>query len=426
MKRFNIYILVLILLGINSTVFSQTPYWKKHQSPVNGTLRNLIFIDSLTGWAAGDMGTIIHTSDGGKSWEIQNSTAQTYILDIHFINKDIGWALKWNDVFPFNSVILKTTNGGTEWTPENYPDNSALMRTIFFFDSLNGFIGGSHIAYTTNGGSNWTKAIIDSGQLSTLPVIRFRFLNRLFGYACGGRLDLAGVIWRTTNSGLNWSSVPISPDEIFDVFIFDSLDAITLSGDPEGFFGIANIKTSDSGFSWSYDELSFFGLSFAVDFRTNEEGWSASGYKFIFTSDKGDNWQELETPDSSVIYDLQFTDSITGYAAGENGVILKYSLPPDTTNTSPENFELFQNFPNPFNTTTRIRFNIPELALVTLKVFDILGNEVVTILKEEKTANTYEVTFDALSGIRHLSSGIYFYQLKAGDFVATKKMIYLK
>jgi photosystem II stability/assembly factor-like uncharacterized protein len=423
MNRFGIYILIFFLLPIYSLTFSQTTYWKKQQSPVNTTLRNLMFTDSLTGWAAGEMGTIIHTSDGGRNWGIQNSTVQTFILDIYFINKDVGWALTLNDVFPFNSAILKTTNGGTGWIKEDYPDNGALMRTIFFFDSLNGFIGGSHIAYTTDGGSNWTKAVIDSGLLSNLPVIRFKFLNQRFGYACGGRIDLAGVIWRTTNSGLNWSSTSISPDEIFDVFIFDSLNAVSLSGDPEGFFGIANINTTDSGLSWNYKELTFFGLSFALDFRVSNEGWSASGYKFIFTSDGGINWAEIETPDSSVIYDLQFTDSRTGYAAGDNGVILKYSLPPDTTNTPPNIFELFQNFPNPFNTTTRIRFNIPALTFVTLKLFDILGNEVVTVLKEEKPANTYEVDFSAND---KLASGVYFYQLNAGDYIATKKMIYLK
>ena len=429
MKRFNLYILVLILLEIYSTAFSQTPYWKKHQSPVNVTLRNLIFIDSLTGWAAGDYGTIIHTTDGGKNWEIQNSSVQTFILDIHFINKDVGWALTWKDVFPFNSVILKTTNGGTEWSAEDYPDNSALMRTIFFFDSLNGFIGGSHIAYTSDGGNNWTKAVIDSGQLSALPVIRFKFLNREFGYACGGRIDLAGVIWRTTNSGLNWWSIPVSADEIFDVFIFDSLHAISLSGDPEGFFGIANIKTSNAGLSWTSESLPLFGLSFAIDFRTINEGWSASGYKFLFTSDKGQNWQELTTPNNSIIYDLQFCNSRTGYAAGDNGIILKFGEATTDLNYeigSPDNFILYQNYPNPFNPSTIIGWRSPVSGWQTLKVYDVLGNEVATLMDEYKPAGTYEVEFHPESVDRHLVSGIYFYQLRAGNFIETKKILYLK
>ncbi len=127
---------------------------------------------------------------------------------------------------------------------------------------------------------------------------------------------MPGVIWRTTDFGVNWSSVGVSPDQAFDIFVFDSLNAITLSGDPEGFFGIGNIKTTDAGENWSFEELPLFGLSFTIDFRTNTEGWSASGPKFLFTSDKGDTWIEEPTLDSAVIFDLTFTDSITGYAVG--------------------------------------------------------------------------------------------------------------
>ena len=87
--------------------------------------------------------------------------------------------------------------------------------------------------------------------------------------ARGGRLDVAGVVWRTTNYGLNWAAQGISADEIFDVFIFDSLNAITLSGDPEVLYAIAKIKTTDAGFSWNHEDLLFYGLSFTIDFTMN-------------------------------------------------------------------------------------------------------------------------------------------------------------
>ena len=91
-------------------------------------------------------------------------------------------------------------------------------------------------------------------------------------------------------------------------------------------------------------------------------------------------------------------------------------------------FELSQNYPNPFNPTTKIRFTIPvtlsgvEGSLVTLKFYDVLGNEVATLVNEEKPAGSYEVEFDG----RKLSSGIYFYRLQAGSFAETKKMVLLK
>ena len=88
----------------------------------------------------------------------------------------------------------------------------------------------------------------------------------------------------------------------------------------------------------------------------------------------------------------------------------------------PENFSLFQNYPNPFNPTTTIKFTISDLRFTILKVYDVLRNEVATLVNEEKPAGEYEVEFDATG----LPSGIYFYQLKAREFIDTKKMILLK
>ena len=85
-------------------------------------------------------------------------------------------------------------------------------------------------------------------------------------------------------------------------------------------------------------------------------------------------------------------------------------------------FELLQNYPNPFNPSTKIKFTIPDLGFTSLKVYDVLGNEVITLVNEEKLAGKYEVGFSG----DELTSGIYFYQLKAGSFIDTKKMVLLK
>jgi hypothetical protein len=94
----------------------------------------------------------------------------------------------------------------------------------------------------------------------------------------------------------------------------------------------------------------------------------------------------------------------------------------------PEQFTLEQNYPNPFNPSTTIKYSIPTSEFVTLKVFDVLGNEVATLVNEEKPAGSYEVEFSAVVTSRDLSlsSGIYFYTLQAGSFVQTKKLILIK
>ena len=100
---------------------------------------------------------------------------------------------------------------------------------------------------------------------------------------------------------------------------------------------------------------------------------------------------------------------------------------------SPIQFTLEQNYPNPFNPTTRIKYSIPNVIAiqqlpekqsqhVTLSVYDVLGNVVVTLVNEEKPAGSYEVEFNA----GKFPSGVYYYQLKAGEFILTKKMILLK
>jgi len=85
-------------------------------------------------------------------------------------------------------------------------------------------------------------------------------------------------------------------------------------------------------------------------------------------------------------------------------------------------FSLSQNYPNPFNPSTKIKFAIPKSSFVNLKVYDVLGNEIATLVDEYKLAGKYEVEFNASA----LPSGVYFYQLKAGKYTATKKMILLK
>ncbi len=88
----------------------------------------------------------------------------------------------------------------------------------------------------------------------------------------------------------------------------------------------------------------------------------------------------------------------------------------------PSDYVLFQNYPNPFNPKTIIKYQIPELSFVTLKVYDVLGNEVATLVNEVLRAGEYKVEFNAGG----LTSGIYFYQLIAGNLVQSKKMVLLK
>jgi len=158
--------------------------------------------------------------------------------------------------------------------------------------------------------------------------------------------------------------------------------------------------------------------------------------ELIYSLDAGTNWLQITTPDSTAIYDIDFPDSLHGFAVGEEGAILQY-FPPIVNNvkviaqTTLDSYRLYQNYPNPFNPETKIAFSIPpndsgEMSSVKIIVYDLIGNEVAILIDEELSSGSYEIEFGATINNRQLVSGIYFYQLRAGGFVQTKKMILLR
>jgi len=438
--RFKILILVLSLLFILAETYSQGT-WERIDSPTDKFLKSVHFVDSLYGWAAGDSGTIVHTSDGGDNW--QDSKIENEIVDVFFLNRNLGWASAWNyNSYPFGTILLKTTNGGQDWSSEQYREDNIFITCILYLDSLRGWMGGNPHALlrTIDGGVNWEKANIDTLTFAFFPVINIQFYNSQYGYACGGKFDIAGVIWRTTNGGNNW--VPIDPlyappDEIWQMHFFDSLNVIGVGGDPD-FFGVGFISTTDAGKSWDYKEIGILGTARAISFRTGSEGWAPipQAHSLIYTLDSAKTWTEAYDPDSTAIYDLIFPDSLHGFAVGLEGAILKYNPPivndvKAIVQTTPQGYQLYQNYPNPFNPTTKIKFSVPSSQIgkslnVQIVVFDILGNEVATILDKELLPGSYEIEFGAMIGSRQLVSGIYFYQLRVNGFAETKKMLLIR
>ena len=136
------------------------------------------------------------------------------------------------------------------------------------------------------------------------------------------------------------------------------------------------------------------------------------------------NFKKLTSFDSTSIYPtlVQFfsPSSTTQWAVGD----WKDYKPTFVGNsrTSPEKFELMQNYPNPFNPTTTIKYQIPSSSLVTLKIYNILGQEIATLVNEMQNSGSYTVQFNAV----RLASGIYLYSLHAGSYIKTKKMILMK
>ena len=433
-KKNKILLIVLLLIVGQKIPFAQGT-WERLSSPTNENLSSVYFVDSLYGWAAGFSGTIIHTTNGGNDWEMQDSKTENNILDIFFLNHDLGWAVSW-EVFnyPFGSYVLKTTDGGLNWNSSDFPEENIFSQCIIFLDSLNGWMGGKPypIVRTTDGGMSWREAEIDSSGFSNLPVYDIQFYNTKFGYASGGVIDCCGIMWWTTNGGNYWYVIDtpfVALEPIYQVHTYDSLNVLGVGGDFESTgYGVGMIRTSDGGAVWEFEYIGISGVAWDIDFRTKNEAWCPLGgeEKLIYSLDSGLNWTAVPTPDTAIIFKMNFTDSLHGFGVGMDGAIIKYK--PNISSVKedvvfiPERFVLQQNYPNPFNSMTKIGFRISNIESVSLKIFDVLGNEVATLVDEELEAGSYEIDFNA----GQLSSGIYFYTFSVPGFLSSKKMVLLR
>ncbi|MCU0415057.1 MAG: T9SS type A sorting domain-containing protein, partial [Ignavibacteriaceae bacterium] len=126
---------------------------------------------------------------------------------------------------------------------------------------------------------------------------------------------------------------------------------------------------------------------------------------------------------------VHFTSPTNGYINGGNKILLKYTQLSSIQDEAekPTEFKLEQNYPNPFNPVTVISYKLPVNGDVTLKIYDLLGNEVATLVDENKPAGKYKIEFNVAQVSRpEMASGIYFYQLTSGEFIQTKKMVLIK
>jgi len=432
MKIKTFYCFILFSVHLFYTDSSAFDYWSEITAPVKTNYYHCFFTDQNTGWISGDSGIIIKTTNGGISFDVYNTGITNKSESIFFVNNNTGWATALevkpdSSEFP-GTIILKTTNGGMNWTHTMYPDTNVYLPVITFTDPVNGFMGGygSTIVYTTNAGVSWEKSFTDSvGFL--YPVLSIKFLDQLTGYACGGIYDFAGVVWKTSDRGRNWAKQVVGLEPFRDICILNSSKVFLSGGDFK--FGASISETTNSGTNWQTDFLGYFGVAVSIDFRTPYEGWISLGFagKFIYTLDTGNTWTEVYTPDTSKINDIQFIDSLHGWSVGDEGKILKYNILTsiqgnDFDISKPEQFSLYQNYPNPFNPKTIIRYSLSGNQFIMLNIFDVLGNEIASLVNKEQKPGSYEVEFDA----GNLPSGIYFYKLNSNGFSLTRKMAVVK
>lgn len=424
-------ILVIFLILIASVLKAQN--WTQLTPPYNYII-NSCWIDEtspnngwFSGWRLAGADPVSYgyrTTDGGSSFSYVTFSYYFWLAqDVYFTNSNNGIMV--------GGGIIQTVNGGDTWNL--VVDNISMagwMYDVMFSDANNGYSVGqtydnSYTSYwgviykTTDGGGSWSNSTItyETQNQNT----EFRAVHSTgTGIIYAGGLNTMGSnsLFKSTDDGNTWSALNFFND--VNSLWFASVD----TGYAATNLGI--FKTTDAGLTWN-NILPTTQTLFSINIK-NEVGFAVGASGLIYsTTDRGLNWTLMTSPvtNQDLLRVFVVSNALT-YAVGTSGTILKYTVITggiEEESVSPKEFTLSQNYPNPFNPNTVINFSVPEEnTLVTLKVYNSLGEQVGTLINQVVPAGNHRVNFDA----RGLASGVYFYTLTAGNFVDSKKMVVMK
>jgi hypothetical protein len=312
-----------------------------------------------------------------------------------------------------------TTNGGTSFTTKfsgftsfGGLDISQKNDNIMFV------ITGDSLFKSTNRGTNW----FFMRTFSSASFVKFNPYNPAVAY-----VSTSGGLMLTTNGGANFTNV--LSQTLKNISFVDSLTMF-------GYTNISVFKSTNIGLSWSslYTGSSWNVNCLEVDPSNNSIVYAGSTNGLWRSANGGVNFSKYINvfPTTANVLNV-LKDPGTGdtvYAVTPKGIFRVWGMLVDVQNYSaivPDKFEITNVYPNPFNPTTKIHFNIPLLSgekerVISLKIYDITGKEMQTLVNEILAPGSYEIMFDG----NNLSSGVYFFRITAGDFVSTKKMLMIK
>ena len=336
-----------------------------------------------------------------------------------------------------DSGVFKTTNNGTNWISVNDGLTDKHISSLALIgDNLFAGTNGGGVFLSSNNGLSWTTV---NSDLTNLYVTALAVSGtNLFAGTFTPAYFSHGGVFLSTNNGTNWTQVNTDLTDTSMISLATSVTNLFAASQETSTFPPSSrvFVSTNNGTNWG---LATTGLpasqeiTFAVSGINVFVGAYSNGV--YLTTNNGSNWIEVNEGfgTSRTIRTLAVLgeDLFAGFYEGSvkrRPLSQMITSVESISDLRPTEFTLDQNYPNPFNPTTTIRYAIPHLGederggFVTLKVYDVLGNEVSTLVDEYKPAGSYEVNFNA-SG---LASGVYYYQLKVGSLAETKKLILMK
>jgi photosystem II stability/assembly factor-like uncharacterized protein len=397
-------------------------------SGTTSILQSVKSLSGLIGWAAGGAGTVRKTTDGGSTWTNGNPNPGVINGDIYNIEA-VDANTAWCTTSPSATFIYRTTNGGTNWT-QVFTQTGGFIDAIWMVNASTGFAYGDPVGArwslwkTSNGGVNW-----DSTGLYLAQVGSEAGWNNAM-YINGNNIWIgtnSTKVYHSTNFGAtgSWTSGPTTGTVNSYAVHFNNATTGLVGGSTTAFV----VRTTNGGTSYGSVLSIPAGTGNITGLTGNgTDWWALRGNNIHRSTNNGDNWTQGYTGTTQLWdVDVAVTGGCPqGWGVGATGTIVRITGFPvgvhNNNNEVPDVYILNQNYPNPFNPTTTISFAIPKAGNVELRVYDVLGREASLLVNEFKAAGSYSVDFDA----SELSSGVYYYTIRSGDFTQTKKMVLIK
>jgi photosystem II stability/assembly factor-like uncharacterized protein len=433
MKQFYTILILTALFSINA---SGQDGWIEQNSPSSISLSAVYAIDSLNVWAAGQEGLIIHTKDGGVTWDSIPSGTERSLYTVEFINADTGFVGGREDESspPLeNYLIQRTTDGGLNWEFQHLPAGGQMMIMDIDFiegppgEPMRGFSTGglSHTWRTEDFGETWDHARGDCGEGNFNSCF---FVDSITGWFVGTPSNVIPYTIMHTSDGTESFVEQTSPVDI-------KLNGVCFGTDLKGVaVGNANTKiyTSDGGVTWEQcPDDDFRNITwFSVFLTETGKAWAVgSSGSIAYSIDWGHTWEAQVSGVSDPLWEVHFINETEGWIVGglSSSVIL-HTINGGITTTGISDFRdnhtksymLEQNYPNPFKSSTQIRYHLNRSNNITLTVYDLSGRKIQTLVDEFQTVGEYSVDWDAA----HFCDGLYFYELKVdNDPVEVRKMV---
>ncbi|WCO00810.1 YCF48-related protein [Psychroserpens ponticola] len=375
------------------------------------------FVDTEIGWVVDGGGQILKTTNGGVNWTQQYYNSDRYFRSVEFYNEQIGFAGTLANGNP-TATLLKTIDGGITWTnissnlPVDVPGICGMHmvneNTIFITGV---FYGSAYIMKSTDQGDTWIYT--NMGNLCN-ALVDIHFKDENIGYAAGQSAQgtgLRGIIVRTVDGGQTWNTVTLGEDSNERIWKIQELNDSVMYGSVEAHTDILEYyKSIDGGLTWQLNSIpsaGIIGTIQGIGFLNEDIGWVGGfGELFYETLDGGQTWEYKPTTGTSFNRFQRVNDTLM-YTSGTN--VYKYSDPlllsiEDFEITKPKGHSISIKDSNIIKDNAVIKLQLINNTYCELSIYNTIGQRLKTLTQGKRNVGDYEIPFN----VNSLVKGQYF------------------